>query len=376
MEIEEIDIKFGIEPKIIYSLYLLKDKRLALSSHYILILNPEFSKIIISIKNKHNQPIYEIIQLKNGYLISAEDDLIKVYSIFDNYYNLISIYKGDTHRIYKLRELSNGNIAYSSKYFKDVFIDEKLYYHEYSKFFIFNSLNFRKVNINCRLNNNYQIINFIEMNKKKLILLCAKIKKKKFWQDPRLSLSCYKLRFCYFYIKILEKTKPSLWELKDKNNIETKETVNYFVTRETMKIIEENYLLIAIGGYLYIYHFNEVPDFILFKCIGFYGYEFIQCLCPFTKDILALGSWSGNLIFINIKNLFNIKIIKKKICKEKIRNLLQLKDGNIICIKDEKENKDKISLIKSYLNFDLINESNKDELFYEYIEVNLIEKQQ
>ena len=42
--------------------------------------------------------------------------------------------------------------------------------------------------------------------------------------------------------------------------------------------------------YLYIYHFNEVPDFILFKCIGFYGYEFIQCLCPFTKDILALGN--------------------------------------------------------------------------------------
>ena len=136
------------------------------------------------------------------------------------------------------------------------------------------------------------------------------------------------------------------------------------------KVIEKNYVLITIGSYLYIYHFNEVPDFQLFKCIGFYNYEFFQCLCPFTKDTLALGSWSGNILFINIKNSFNIKI--KKINNEhlKIRNLMQLNDGNIICIKDEKENKEKICLIKGYINFDLIDESQ-----YESIEVNLTEKQ-
>ena len=225
MEIEEKDIKFGIEPKIIYCLCLLKDKRLALGSHYILILNSDFSKVLISIKNKDNQPIYEIIQSKSGYLICSENNSIKVYSIFDNYYNLVSIYNGDTQRIYKLRELSNGNIAFSSKNSGYIFNDQ-IYYKEYSKFIIFNSLNFIKVKINCQLKNNYQIINFIEMNKKKLILLCAKIKKKEFGQDYRWGDTSYKLRFCYFYIKTLEKTKPSLWELKDKNNIEIKETDN------------------------------------------------------------------------------------------------------------------------------------------------------
>ena len=49
---------------------------------------------------------------------------------------------------------------------------------------------------------------------------------------------------------------------------------------------------------------------------------------------------------------------------------MQLNDGNIICIKDEKENKEKICLIKGYINFDLIDESQ-----YESIEVNLTEKQ-
>lgn len=345
MTFEEININFGIEPEIIYSLCLLKDKKLAIGSHYILILNPEFSKILISIENKDNHPIYQIIQSKKGYLISAEEYLIKVYSIFDNYYNLISIYNNEKNgliyknRIYKIRELTNGNIAYSLKN---------------SKFLLFHSLNFKKISIKCELKNK-EIINFIEMNNNTLILLCAKIHDKGVYLSQWDGKYHHEYRLCYFYIKTLAKKKQSsfLWELEDKINIKTKKNINSFVTRETMKIIEKNYLLIVIGNYLYIYHFDELANFELFTYLLFYT-NLIQCLCPFTKDILALGTWSGDIIFIKIQNLLeksNKTEKKLHLGYRKIRNLIQVKDGIMICIKDdEKKRKSKNSLIKYILN--------------------------
>ena len=344
MTFEEINIKFGIEPKIIYSLCLLKDKKLAIGSHYILILNPEFSKILITIENKDNHPVYQIIQSKKGYLISAEEYLIKVYSIFDNYYNLISIYNNANkqeiykNRIYKITELINGNIAYSLKY---------------SKFLLFHSLNFKKISIKCELRNK-EIINFIEMNKNTLILLCAKIHDKGVYFSQYEGY-LYEYRLCYFYIKTLAKKKESsfLWELEDKISIKTEKNINSFVTRETMKIIEKNYLLIVIGDYLYIYQFDELANFELFTYLKLYT-NFIQCLCPFTKDILALGTWSGEIIFIKIQDLLaKSKKTEQRLYLgyQKIRNLIQVKDGIMICIKDDDKRRiSKNSLIKYILN--------------------------
>ena len=172
------------------------------------------------------------------------------------------------------------------------------------------------------------------------------------------------MRFCYFYIKTLAKKSQSsfLWELEDKVNIKTEKNINSFVTRETMKIIEKNYLLIVIGDYLYIYHFDELANFELFTYLQFYT-NFIQCLCPFTKDILALGTWSGDIIFIKIQNLLeksNKTEIKLHLGYTKIRNLIQVKDGIMICIKDDdKEKKSKNSLIKFISNKSEENEAIK-----------------
>ena len=105
----------GTKNEIIYCLCLLKDNKIALDSYSIIITDQNFSKILFSNENKNNNPIYEIIQTKRGPIICSENNLIKVYSIFSNYYNLIRTINRNNERIYKLRELSNGNIVYTTK---------------------------------------------------------------------------------------------------------------------------------------------------------------------------------------------------------------------------------------------------------------------
>ena len=338
MELEERLIKFDIKPKIIYSLCLLKDRKLALGMNYILIVNQELSKALIIIKNKDNHPIYQIIQSKKGFIVVAENNLIKVYIILNNNYSIISIYNGQNQRVYKLRELSNGNIAYSSKYF---FVS------------LFHSLNFKKIKINYDLNENKSVINFIEMNKNILILLCVKVKDKRYSHKYFTSIwdeFNYKYRFCYFYIQTLEKINPSLWQLKDMWVIQS-HNINYFVTRETMKIIDKKYLFICISNNLNIYninYINGVINFVLFKSFNFHA--FIQCLCLFNKDILTLGTWSGNIIFLDIKNISDVQVITEKNYQSKIRNLMQLNKGNIICVRDFDESEEEIILIKDKPN--------------------------
>ena len=156
------------------------------------------------------------------------------------------------------------------------------------------------------------------MNKNILILLCVKLKDKQFSHKYFTSMwdqFNYKYRFCYFYIKTLEKINPSLWQLKDKCDIQSY-NINYFVKRETMKIIDKKYLFICISNNLNIYNINYIDgviNFVLFKSFNFGA--FIQCLCLFNKDILTLGTWSGNIIFLDIKNISNI--ILKKIINQK-----------------------------------------------------------
>ena len=316
----------------IYCLCLLKDNKIALGAYSILIIEKNFSKIIFSIKNKYNNPIYEIIQSKRGPIICSENNLIKVYSIFSNYYNLIFTINRNSERIYKLRELSNRNIAYTTK-------DNKI--------LLFHS-NFKNININYDLQNK-KVINFIEMRNNKLILLCVKLKQNftYFNQCPR--------RLCFFYLKTLEKANDnSDWEIKDKCKIITKRNISYFVTREIMKISTKNYLVIGIGSYLYIYHIDNNDNFILYNNITFNGNEFIQCLCPYSKNILAIGSWSGTIFFLENNKLLKIKYIKNtKDENHKIRNLIKVDEGNIICIKSKDEEEEEVSLINN-LNMKLI----------------------
>lgn len=277
--------------EIIYCLCLLKHNKIALGSYSILIIEQNFQKILFSIENKNNNPIYEIIQTKRGPIICSENNLIKIYSIFSNYYNLILTINRNNERIYKLRELSNGNIVYTTK-------DNKIV--------LFQS-NFKNINYNYGLRNK-KVINFIEMRKNKLILLCVKINQAYTYVSLWIN---YSHRLCHFYLKTLEKTNDSSnWEIKDKCQIITKRNVNYFVIRETMKISTKNYLIVGIGRYLYIYHIDNNDNFILQNGITFQGNEFIQCICPFSKNILAIGSWSGTVFFIENNKLLKITNIK------------------------------------------------------------------
>ena len=138
----------------------LKDNKIALGSYRILIFEQKFSNFLFSIENKNKEPIYDIIQSKRGPIICSENNIIKVYSIFSNYYNLMFIYKRNNDRIYKLKELSNGNIAYSTKD---------------SKIFLFHST-FKEINFKYTLENE-EVTNFIERTNNQLMLLCVKIKK-------------------------------------------------------------------------------------------------------------------------------------------------------------------------------------------------------
>ena len=192
------------------------------------------------------------------------------------------------------------------------------------------------------------------MRKNKLILLCVKINQTYTYVSPWIN---YSHRLCHFYLKTLEKTNDSSnWEIKDKCQILTKRNVNYFVTRETMKISTNNYLIVGIGRYLYIYHIDNNDNFILQNGITFQGNEFIQCICPFSKNILAIGSWSGTVFFIENNKLLKIKNVKNTGNGNlKIRNLIKLDEGKIICIKSkDEEEEEEVSIINN-LNMKLIN---------------------
>jgi len=254
----------GTKKEIIYCLCLLKDNKIALGKYSILIIEQNFTKILFSIENKNNNPIYEIIQTKRLLIICSENNLIKVYSIFSQYYNLILTINRNNERIYKLRELSNGNIAYTTK-------DNKIV--------LFHS-NFKKINYNYGLSNK-KVINFIEMRKNKLILLCIKINQTYTYVSPWIN---YPHRLCFFYLKTLEKPNDSSdLEIKDKCQILTKKNVNYFVTRETMKISTKNYLIVGIGRYLYIYHIDNNDNFILHNGITFKEMNLFNVFAHFLK---------------------------------------------------------------------------------------------
>ena len=303
---------------IIYCLCLLKDKKISLGLKNILVFEPKFSKLLFSIKNKYNEPIYEIILSKRGPIICSQNNLIKVYSIFSDYYNLMLTIKRNNERIYKLREISNCNIAYST-------ID--------SKIFLFQPT-FKHINFDYDLDNK-KVINFIERRNNQLILLSVKINTTKNYINPWVT---YNNKIYYFYLKTLEKeNESSNWKIKDKFKISTEKNINYFVTSETMKLSSKNYLLVAIGRFLHVYHITDDDEFIFCNNISFKGNEFIQSICLFKKNILAIGCWSGNICFIENDKLLTKKNVKKTNKRNtNIRNLIKLDEDNIICI--EKRN--------------------------------------
>lgn len=185
------------------------------------------------------------------------------------------------------------------------------------------------------------------MRNNKLILLCVKTNETYTHVVGGGTQVDYPHRLCYFYLKALEKSNNnSNWEIKDKYSIITKRNINYFITRETIKISTKNYLIIGIGRYLYIYHIDNNDNFILYNSITFHGNEFNHIICPFSKNILAIGSWSGTVFFFENNKLLKLKYIKNTgNDNHKIRNLIKVDEGNILSI--ESRDKEEVSLINN-----------------------------
>ena len=316
----------------------LKDNKIALGSYRILIFEQKFSNFLFSIENKNKEQIYDIIQSKRGPIICSENNIIKVYSIFSNYYNLMFIHKRNNDRIYKLKELSNGNIAYSTKD---------------SKIFLFHST-FKEINFKYDLENE-EVTNFIERTNNQLILLCVKIKKSIFQvQQIKNKYAEFTEREYYFYLKTLEKeNENSQWEIKDKCKITTIKGYlyfNYLVTNKTLELLINDYLIVAIKSFIYIYHIDDDNNFQYYTSILFDIGGSIQSICPFDNNIIGIGSKSGIVLFFE-KN----ELLKRTFVKNKERNNVELKD----LVKLDEENIIGLKNIDGKQIINLINKENK-----------------
>ena len=96
-----------------------------------------------------------------------------------------------------------------------------------------------------------------------------------------------------------------------------------------------DYLIVAIKSFIYIYHIDDDNNFQYYTSILFDIGGSIQSICPFDNNIIGIGSKSGIVLFFE-KN----ELLKRTFVKNKERNNVELKDlvkldeENIICLKN------------------------------------------